>query len=222
MSIINEISRRSIYHEDEGMACGPASATAIMAEIVLDVDGQRVFLHGEWVDIVGDFYYEADMESLFDAYEKLFNAKSDGEEKAIEERDRIIEGRIKDDSIFKPYYVELEKMIRDEMENHGIEYFFEDEEDEEDERMILSFPVLPLNDDCVSIDVIIEINKDEFDSLVSTYMEGVDLADSSELSDLYWEVLDMATDEDEIDESSYSVGYPKEVIDEAEKRKKTS
>ncbi len=130
MSNIHEISRRSMYHEDEGMACGPASATAIMAEIVLDVDGQRIFLHGEWVDIVGDYYYEADTESLLDAYEKLFNANRDEEEKAIEERDRIIEGRIKDDSIFEPYYVELEQMIHNEMDDHGIDYFFEDEEDE--------------------------------------------------------------------------------------------
>ena len=77
MKQITEISRRSMYHEDEGIACGPVSSTAIMAEIVLDVDGQRIFLHGEWVDIAGDYYYEATTESLFDAYEKMLNAENE-------------------------------------------------------------------------------------------------------------------------------------------------
>lgn len=133
MKKITEISRRSMYHEDEGMGCGPASSTAIMVEIVVDVDDQRVFLHGEWVDIAGDYYYEADNESLLDAYEKLLNAKNeDDEEKAIAERDRISEERIKEDSIFEPYYAEMEQMIHDEMKAHGIEYFYEDEDEDED------------------------------------------------------------------------------------------
>ena len=51
----------------------------------------------------------------------------------LAERDRISEGRIKDDSIFEPYYSEMEQMIHDEMKAHGIEYFYEDEDEEEDE-----------------------------------------------------------------------------------------
>ncbi len=131
MKQITEISRRSLYHDDEGIACGPVSSTAIMTEIVVDVDGQRVFLHGEWVDIAGDYYYEATTESLFDVYVKMLNAENgEDEQKAIEERDRISEGRIKDDSIFAPYYSEMEQMIHDEMKAHGIEYFYEDEDEE--------------------------------------------------------------------------------------------
>ena len=134
MKQIIEISRRSMYHEDEGMACGPVSSTAIMTEIVVDVDGQRVFLHGEWVDIAGDYYFEANTESLFDAYEKMLNAENEeDEQEALAERDRISEGKIKDDSIFEPYYSEMEQMIHDEMKAHGIEFFFEDDEEEIEE-----------------------------------------------------------------------------------------
>ena len=135
MKQITEISRRSMYHEDEGMACGPVSSTAIMAEIVVEVDGQRIFLHGEWVDIAGDYYYEATTESLFDVYEKMLNAENEeDEQEALAERDRISEAKIKDDSIFESYYAEMEQMIHDEMKAHGIEYFYEDEEEEEAEE----------------------------------------------------------------------------------------
>lgn len=135
MKQITEISRRSMYHEDEGMACGPVSSTAIMAEIVVEVDGQRIFLHGEWVDIAGDYYYEATTESLFDVYEKMLNAENEeDEQEALAERDRISEAKIKDDSIFESYYAEMEQMIHDEMKAHGIEYFYEDEEEDEDEN----------------------------------------------------------------------------------------
>lgn len=134
MKKITEVSRRSMYKEDEGIACGPASSTAIIAEIVIDVEGQRIFLYGEWVDIAGDYYFEANNESLFDVSEKMFNAESEeDEQKAIEERDRISAGSIKDDSIFEPYYAELKQMIHDEMKANGIEYFYEDEDEEEDE-----------------------------------------------------------------------------------------
>jgi len=134
MKQITEISRRSMYYEDEGMACGPVSSTAIIAEIVVAVNDQRIFLHGEWVDIAGEYYFEATTESLFDAYEKMLNAENEeDEQKAIEERDQISEGRIKDDSIFAPYYSEMEQMIHDEMKAHGIEYFYEDEDEDEEE-----------------------------------------------------------------------------------------
>ena len=128
MANVSEISRRSMYHVDSGIACGPVSSTAIIVEIVLDIDGQRFFLHGEWVDIAGDYYYEVNTESLFDVYQKMLNTENDeDEQKAIEERDRISQGCIKEDSIFKPYYAELKKMIHDEMKSHGIEDYEEDD-----------------------------------------------------------------------------------------------
>ena len=132
--MIKEISRRTKYQEDEGFACGPASSTAIIAEIVVDVDGHRIYLHGEWVDIAGDYSFAANTESHFDAYENSFNAENEDEEqKALEELNRIDQGNIQDDAIFEPYYDELKQMIHDEMKAHGLEYFYEDEEEDEEE-----------------------------------------------------------------------------------------
>lgn len=141
MKKISEISRRSMYHEVRGIACGPIGLTVIDAEIVVDVDDQRVFLHGQWIDEVGDqIHFEAHKESIYDAYEKLITAMNDEEEeKSLAERDRIDKGRIKSDSIFKPFYEELKQMIIDEMEAHDIENYFDDEdvyeEDEDDEEV---------------------------------------------------------------------------------------
>lgn len=133
MKKIIEISRRSIYDEDDGLACGPAGSTAIEAEIVVEMDGQRYYLHGEWVDIAGDYNFEANTESFCAAYEKYMSAANEDEkQKAIDECNRISDGRIADDSIFEPFYAELKQMIHDEMTAHGLEDFIEDEEDEED------------------------------------------------------------------------------------------
>lgn len=136
MSEIKEISRRSFYHEDEGIACGPVSSTAIVSEIVVEKDGQRVYLHGEWVDVAGGYYYAATTESLFDVYEKLNHATSkEEEEAAVKELDRINANcYVKDDSGFKSFYPELKQMIHDEMKEHGLEYIYEDEEEEEGEE----------------------------------------------------------------------------------------
>jgi len=129
MSSFKELSRRAVCFSDEGIACGPAGSTAFMGEIVVDMDGQRIFLHGEWVDIVGEYFFQADTESLIDAYAKLFEASSEEEEqKAIAERDRIIEGKIKDDSIFESYYVELKQMLHDEMNSNGFGFIVGEEE----------------------------------------------------------------------------------------------
>lgn len=135
MSKMYEVSRRSMYHEDEGIACGPASITAIDAEIVVDVDGQRIYLHGQWVDAAGDdILFEANTESVYDAYEKFYNAADDDddEQKALAECDRIGQGRIKDDPCYKSYYAELKQMIIDEMEAHDIEPCFDDEDEDEE------------------------------------------------------------------------------------------
>ncbi len=123
-----------MYHEDEGFACGPAGCTAIITEIIVDVDGQQVFLHGEWVDLAGDYCFSTATESLFNAYEKMFNATNEEAlQKALDERDRIAIGCIADDSIFEPFYEEMKQMIWEEMDAHGLEYCHEDDEDEDDE-----------------------------------------------------------------------------------------
>ncbi len=133
MNNMVEINRRSMYFTDEGIACGPVSTTAIDAEITVEDNGRRVYLHAQWVDAApDDFCFEANTESMYDAYERLNELHDDDEEfdKALEERDRIAkESSIPDDACYETFYDELKQMIRDEMEAHGIsEYFDEDEE----------------------------------------------------------------------------------------------
>ncbi len=131
MKKITEISRRSLYHEDEGVACGPFSITAITAEIVLDVDGSPVHLYGEWTDVGGDYSFEATTECLFDAIEKMTQTVDKDEERAaLAEIERIRLGSVSD-AAFEPYYAQLEQMIHDEMDAHGVSYFYEDDEDED-------------------------------------------------------------------------------------------
>ena len=134
MKEITEISRRSMYHEEVGFACGPVSCTSIITEIVVDVDGKQVFLHGEWVDLAGDYYFEATTESLFELYEKMDNAADEDEfQKALDERDRIGKDCIADDSDFEPFYEEMKKMIWEEMDAHGLEYCHEEDDDDGEE-----------------------------------------------------------------------------------------
>ncbi len=133
MKQITEVSRRSMYHEDYGMACGPVSSASIVTEIVVDVDGKYVYLHGEWVDLAGDdYYFEATAESLYDAFEKMNNATDDKAfQDALAERDRIGQGCIQDDSLFGPFYEEMKQMIHREMDAHGIGFYHEDADKEQ-------------------------------------------------------------------------------------------
>lgn len=84
--------------------------------------------------------------------------------------------------------------------------------------MKLDFPVTIClgGGDGGDVSVIIDVNEEEFDLLVKNCSEGIDLADSDELADLYYQILDMATDEDEVDEAAFLVGYPEKVIDKVE------
>lgn len=135
---MKEISRRRMYNEDEGMACGPVSITSIDAEIVVEEEnGRRVYLHAQWADMGGDMIaYEANTESIYDAYEKMFRAEDDdGIMAASDERDRIEnECAIEDDDRFRPFYDELKRMILEEMEARGIRGYFDGEDEEEDEE----------------------------------------------------------------------------------------
>ena len=126
---MKEISRRSMCNASSGMACGPYSILAIDAEIVVEENGQNVFLHAQWIDELADeIHYEATHESVYDICEQ-FN-KDDGDfDKLVESRDRIEESKIEDDKRFAPFYEELEKMIFAEMRVQGIE--LEDDDDEE-------------------------------------------------------------------------------------------
>lgn len=123
-----EISRRCNYHEESGVACGPMGVTAVNAEITLEVDGQKVYLLGQWQDITGEFGFEATKESLYDILVKDYPSGSAEEKFSFSELDRIRAGAIKDDAMFQPFYDQLTEMIHAEMEAHDIDW--EEEEDE--------------------------------------------------------------------------------------------
>ena len=81
--------------------------------------------------------------------------------------------------------------------------------------MILKFPISSTVSDVVLVST--EISEEEFALLVKCCSEGIEIAESDELIDLYYQLLDIASDDEEIDESVYTISYPKEVIAEAEK-----
>lgn len=120
---MKELSRRLEYHEEDGFACGPFGLTVIDAEIVIDDNGDTVYLHGQWVDAAGDeILFEATTESIYDAYIRMNNAKNDEEmDSACEERDRISEYQIENDEKYQAYYDDLKTMIIEEMKAHDFD-----------------------------------------------------------------------------------------------------
>ncbi len=82
----------------------------------MDHDGRKVYLHAQWCDAGdGDIIFEANYESIYDAYARLYDADDDDGafDAALEERDRIDSEGIKDDDCHKSFYAELKRMILD-------------------------------------------------------------------------------------------------------------
>ncbi len=135
MSIVKEISRRSRYEYDEGIACGPVSTTLLEAEIVIEEDGQPIYLYAQWVDVAGEIYFMATKESAYGISEQIMKADTqEKQDQLVEEFNRIDKEKLTDDDRFKEYYNELETMIIEEAKAHDLGYCFEDDEyDDEDE-----------------------------------------------------------------------------------------
>lgn len=130
MPNIKELSRRIHFYETERKDENKPSCTAVVeAEIKVDHDGKIVCLHGQWASVAGDMIVtEANEESLYDVYiyvDKIVDRNIDAEDfskkyrKAAAERDRIERNNIREDGIYQPWYDELEKMIREELEKRG-------------------------------------------------------------------------------------------------------
>ena len=130
-----EISRRSMFNVEEGMACGPVGVAAADAEIVIEEDGQRIYLHAQWADVADEeIMCEATRESTYDVYEKINRGEGDFDE-LIAERDRIQQGTIEDDARFAPLYEELKEMVIQKLKENDVEaYFLEEEEWDEEEE----------------------------------------------------------------------------------------
>lgn len=131
---IKEIERRVNYSVEDGIACGPVSIAAVDAEIVVCDNGERIYLHGQWIDEVPDeVLLEATKESVYDVYMKLNCADYEHFDELIAERDRIDADKIEDDSRYESIYEELKKMIAKELSNQGYEDPFNEEDDIYDE-----------------------------------------------------------------------------------------
>lgn len=135
MANVKELRRQVMYNLDEGMCCGPVDVTSIDAEIVVEDNEETVYLHGQWVDTVGnEIYYEATKTSVFEIYKKL--NRGDGDfNKLIAERNRIVEETtIKEDeacSRYSKFYEELKNMIIEEMNNNNIECSLNSDEEDD-------------------------------------------------------------------------------------------
>ncbi len=83
--------------------------------------------------------------------------------------------------------------------------------------MRLRFPVTSFVSDVISLTM--EISEEEFDLLVKNCSEGIDIVDSIELADIYEQLLEGVSDDEEINESDYIFSYPEEVITKAEENR---
>ena len=130
MNNMKEISRRSMFNIEEGMACGPVSTATADAEITIDNNGDRVYLHGQWIDeLGGEIFYEATKESIYDIYEKLYKKEGNFDE-LMAECDRVNKDAIQNVEIYNYYFEEIKKMISYELDKHDIEFDFDEEEEE--------------------------------------------------------------------------------------------
>ena len=118
MKNIKEISRRCRYHEEAGFACGPICFEAVDAGITVEVDGQIVYLLGQWESETSGYGFEATKESIYDIIDKDYEFGSDEARETYDALDRIRKDCIEDEE-FKPFYKALKKMIRDERKAHA-------------------------------------------------------------------------------------------------------
>lgn len=136
---MKEIKRDVMYHEDK-VDLPDVGITAIDAQIIVEDDkGKLVYMNAEWVDEVEDeILYTAAKEDLLAVRRQLravcdrdgANTWSDEFQTLIDEQTRIMDAALPD-KVIKPYKADLEEMITKCMEDHGIESWFEDEDDDE-------------------------------------------------------------------------------------------
>lgn len=136
---MKEINRRIMMNDEQGMACGPCGVLAVDAEMVVDDEGNTVFLHVQWVSEAPGFLREATTESVYDIYERL--NRSEGEMDALlKERDRISDAGIEKlfpgcniEARYAVQFCELEHHIKEMLEARGYELDEVLEKDEDPE-----------------------------------------------------------------------------------------
>lgn len=123
---MKEISRRTFFHEAD-----PGSWDLIEscdAEIVMEEDGKRYYLHAEASSDPGwdELLFEVTPESVLDLNERFHGAKD--WEDVLEERDRR-RAQALDIDPFDGWQEELTNMIYEELGDRGIEVYDPDAEE---------------------------------------------------------------------------------------------
>lgn len=137
---MKEIKREVMYHEDN-VDLPDVGITAIDAQIVVEDDkGKLIYMNAEWVDEVEDeILYTAAKEDLLAVRRQLravcdrdgANNWSDEFQALCDEQTRIMDAALPD-AFIDPYKADLEDMITQYMEDHGIESWFDDDEDDDE------------------------------------------------------------------------------------------
>lgn len=142
---MKEISRRVMTNQSAGMACGPMFIYAVDAEIVVEDEGRKVYLHAQWVDQASDMIlFEATTESVYDCEAKLnslFDEGGDAFEDAICERDQLqqdtditkVFGPVDINERYAEQYQQLLSMMQEVLnkDDIGFDLFNLDDEDED-------------------------------------------------------------------------------------------
>lgn len=129
---IIELKRRMTTNSfGAGVACGPMGYDAVDAEIIVLDNGNKVYLHGEWVSENPDgFLLEATTESIFNLNEQLNDCSDDEFDKLIADRERIRENAMTVEywanvdvkERYKMQYAEILKILANEMVRLGYEF----------------------------------------------------------------------------------------------------
>ena len=117
----------SLYH---GTARDAGSIGIIDAELIIIGDDEKVFLHGEWVDVTGELTLEAAKESIYELH-KVMGQEKDKRKffDMIEKRDRLRkDARAEDDEKYQDYYEILKEIIEKEILDQG--YMWEEKTEE--------------------------------------------------------------------------------------------
>lgn len=126
---IKEISRRAAFHTDE---CGISGIDSVDAEIVVENEGKRVFLHAQWVsEAADDIIFETTYESAYDIYEKMFDPAVDVQA-LCDERDRVVAAGMTEEESAAKYpeqHEALIEMVKAKLAENGIE--IEEDADED-------------------------------------------------------------------------------------------
>ncbi|SCW35386.1 hypothetical protein SAMN02910456_00685 [Ruminococcaceae bacterium YRB3002] len=116
---MKELRRRTYKWTDNKACCGIMPATFIHGEIAVEDEGEIVFLHMEWTDLMPggtETECEATTESILDAFIKYADASVTAEadwDALAEESIKIRQNKLTDTSRFEPLFEELRKMVRE-------------------------------------------------------------------------------------------------------------